>query len=118
MSEAIIHKQICNYIRMQYPDVIFTSEPSGMRLPIGQAKKLKDLRSGNKLPDLWILEPRGTWHGLLIELKAKDAKKTKRSKEQALMLRRLIGKGYYAQFAWGFDAAKQLIDEYFKLKQL
>jgi hypothetical protein len=120
--EEIIHKQICLYLRKQYPDVIFTSEPSGLRLPIGLAVKLSKLRSGAKLPDLWIMEPKANYGGLFIELKAEGILKknweykTPHIKAQAETIKRLIDKGYYASFAVGFEDAKNIIDDYLNQK--
>lgn len=123
-KEEIIHKQICNYIKAKYPYVIFTSEPSGLRLPIGLAVKLKYLRSGAKLPDLWILEPAGEYHGLFIEIKAEGILKkngeykTTHILYQADVIERLIDKGYYASFAVGFDEAIGIINDYMELKKV
>jgi hypothetical protein len=117
-AEKIIHRQICRWLKTQHKDVIFTSEPSGLRLPIGQAKQLKELRSGDKLPDLWILEPVGYHHGMFVELKAGDVinKKgkwvSKHVAEQADTLARLRAKGYYACFGVGFDQTKKRIQAY------
>jgi hypothetical protein len=119
-KEETIHQQLCAYIRAQYPTVIFTSEPSGLRLPIGQATKLKKLRSGSKLPDLWILERRANYGGLFIELKTnydslykKNGEyKTPHVKEQAEVIERLKEKGYAATFAVGFDGARMEVDMY------
>jgi hypothetical protein len=119
-KEETIHQQLCAYIRAQYPTVIFTSEPSGLRLPIGQATKLKKLRSGSKLPDLWILERRANYGGLFIELKTnydslykKNGEyKTPHVKEQAEVIERLKQKGYAATFAVGFDGARMEVDMY------
>jgi hypothetical protein len=71
-QEEIIHIQVCRYIKNQYPCVIFTSEPSGLRLPIGLAKKLKAMRSGSKLPDIWIMEMKNGYGGMFIELKSES----------------------------------------------
>jgi len=122
MSEAHLHSQICQWLRVQHPDIIFTSEASGQRLTIGQAKKAKTLRSGNGLPDLIIFEPRGDFHGLLMELKVvspyrKDGslKKDDHLKEQDETLTRLTQKGYYSEFATGFEEAKSMIEQYLNL---
>jgi hypothetical protein len=118
-KEETIHQQLCAYIRAQYPTIIFTSEPSGLRLPIGQATKLKKLRSGSKLPDLWILERRANYGGLFIELKAEaihkkngELKKDDHLEGQAEMIERLKEKGYAATFAVGFDEARMEVDMY------
>lgn len=120
-SEESLHIAICKYLLLQYPDVIFSSESSGLRLSIGQAVKAKKLRSEAKLPDLMIMEPRGGYHGLLIELKKdpvwlKDGSlsKDKHIQAQAAILDRLKNKGYYAVFGCGLQATMHLIDLYMK----
>ena len=120
-SEAGIQKAVCEYIRLQYPDVIFTSESGGIRLTMGQAVKAKKLRSGNKLPDLMIFEPNQHHIGMFLELKrdrkavflkSGAIKSDEHVKGQALILDRLKGKGYYAAFACGFDDAVSQIEIY------
>jgi hypothetical protein len=120
-QEENLHIAICNYLKLQYPNVIFTSEASGVRMTIGQAVKLKKMRSGGKLPDLWILEPRGGYHGLFLEIKAegilkKDGSfKTKHIEEQNDTIQDLLDKGYHATFVVGFDEAKDEIDSFMAL---
>lgn len=117
-KEESLHIAICDYLRAQYPDVIFTSESSGVRLTIGQAKKAKRMRSGSKLPDIWILEPRHGLCGLFLEVKKESpitnklTYKTPHIAEQAKTMERLYKLGYHAQFVWSFDMAKQVIDNY------
>jgi hypothetical protein len=119
-KEAILHRQVCDYLRKQYPNVLFTSEASGLRLTMGQAVQMKRLRSCNGFPDLMIFEPRGKYHGLLIELKAEGTKllnkndyfATDHLAKQADVIWDLKSKLYYAEFAVGFDEAKRIIDAY------
>lgn len=119
-SEQSIHAQVCAYIKLFYPNVIFTSEASGLRLTIGQAKKMKALRSGSGLPDIWVMEPRTDYHGLFIELKSEGVLKrngeykTPHVREQAEVIARLKEKGYFATFAVGFEDAKNIVDNYLK----
>jgi hypothetical protein len=121
-KEESLQIAISNYIRLQYPDVIFTFEASGLWLPIGLAKKTKAMRSDTGLPDLLIFEPKGKFHGLFIELKAKTIYKKDGGylkddhiEDQTHLLHRLKVKGYMAVFAIGFDDAKKIIDSYFNL---
>lgn len=125
-KEERVHTAVCNYLRLQYPDVIFTSESAGIRLTIGQAAKVKKLRSEAALPDLWIAEPRGGYCGLFLELKRDQAevydkrgklRQTPHIKAQNAMLIRLLEKGYYAAFGCGFDDAKKVIDSYMDLEK-
>ena len=119
-TEAKLHEAICTYIRLQYPDVIFTSEASGIRLPVGYAVKLKKLRSKHTLPDLWILAPRNGYHGLVIELKRQGERVYKKDgsyasehiSDQAETLDALNKDGYNAVFACGYEEAQEIVDEY------
>ena len=124
MSEYNEHRAVCQFIRYKYPDVIFTSDGSGVyNQSIGASVKLKMLKSSTGIPDIIILEARGVYHGLMIEMKStgtavfkKDGtiRANKHLQEQNDMLRRLSWKGYKAEFAIGLDEAIVLIDEYMK----
>lgn len=124
MSEYNEHRAVCQYLRLQHPRVIFTSDGSGIRLPIGLAGKIKHLKSDRGIPDILIFEPKGAYHGLFIEMKKHDEKiykkdgtlrKNEHLEEQAQILLRLTMKGYRAVFAIGRDAAMVEIDNYMKL---
>jgi len=125
MTEENEHKQICDYIRLQYPDIIFNTDLSGIKLTIGQAKKVKKLRSNNSFPDLIIYESRKGKHGLFLELKKTGTvlfnrdgslRKNEHLKAQYDMIEKLRAKGYESHFAVGFEGAKFIIDRYLKLQ--
>ncbi len=68
--EKHVHLAVVNYIKLQYPHVIFRSDTgAGMKLSIGQAKAQKAIQNGMAWPDLFIAEPKGKWQGMFIELK-------------------------------------------------
>jgi hypothetical protein len=120
-KEDSLQKTVCNYLRMQYTQVLFNSDASGLRLPIGLARKQMDLRSGKGFPDLVIYEPRNSYHALFIELKIKSPfkkdgtlLKDEHLEEQLEMHNKLRKLGYACEFVWDFDMAKRLIDEYLK----
>ena len=120
MKEENLHLAVCDYIRLQYPNVLFNSDMSGVKLTMGQAIKAKKLRSCKGFPDLVIYEPRGEHKGLFIELKREGEKiynknggvKSDHLKEQWAVMEKLIEKGYYCVFAIGFEQAKMYIDNY------
>jgi hypothetical protein len=58
MSEALLHQQVADYLRLQHPDVLFHSDfGSGVKLTMGQAVKQKRLNGGRRAwPDLFIAE--------------------------------------------------------------
>lgn len=135
-AEEQIQLAIVNYLRYQYPDVLFRSDAAGFKLSVGQAKKMKALNGGIRAwPDLFIAKPKLMQskdglpifkHGLFLELKKDGTKILKKDgelvadkhiREQAKVLRLLERAGYQAQFAVGFNQAKQIIDEYIGRKK-
>lgn len=138
MSEAELQIMVADYIRIKYPNVLFHSDfGSGIKLTPGQAIKQKRQNGGRRAwPDLFIAEPirilnapegilgvekvAKYYCGLFLELK-KDGTRLKKKdgkwasdhiKEQNEMLERLTFRGYAANFAIGFDDAKNQIDNY------
>lgn len=128
MNESDLQIMVADYLRLQYPDVIFHSDfGSGIKLTIGQATKQKRQNGGRRAwPDMFIAEPRldvdipKVRAGLFLELK-KDGTRLKKKngewasehiKEQVDLLDRLEFRGYKAVFVVGFDEAKRVIDEY------
>ena len=122
MKEKQLHKQICRFIKLQYPKVIFLSDMSGLKVSIGTAIQMKALRSSRGLPDLLLLKPNKDFYGLFIEIKAKTSDvylkdgKTLRNnehvKEQSEMLDRLSKLGYKAVYGIGYDNCINIIKEY------
>jgi len=122
-KEERLQSAVSKYIKLQYPDVVFTSESSGLRVGMGLAVQMKAQRSRHKLPDMIILQPNQNYKGLMLELK-KDRNEiyTKKGElrqnehitEQKKTLDLLNSKGYLALFACGIDEAKTIIDKYLK----
>lgn len=121
--EQILREQVTQYLKLQYPEVIYKVDlESDIRLTIVQGARNKKLQYGRGWPDLFIAQPRGSFSGLFVELKAtsiylKDGKTLKQDphlKEQQAMLNNLVKRGYCAQFAVGFSQAKRLIDAYLR----
>jgi hypothetical protein len=128
MTEKQLHKQITDYLHLQYPKCIFTTDSSGLRMSIGEAVRVKKLRSSNDFPDIMIFEPKPIGKnkdlfyccGLFIEVKIESPFKKKSNdilKEHAgqyEMINKLKERGYWAVFVWTFDMAKDTIDKYLK----
>lgn len=122
MKESDLQVQVAQYIRLQYPKVLFHSDfGAGIKLTQGQAIKQKRQNGGLRgWPDMFLAEPSHGHHGLMIELK-KDGTRLKKKdgtwasthlEEQNEMLNKLQRKGYAAYFAVGFKEAKDIIDDY------
>lgn len=128
MNESDLQMWLADYLRVQYPDVLFHSDfGSGVKLTPGQAVRQKRQNGGRRAwPDMFIAQPRiikgKTYHGLFIELKKEGTRLQKKNgewatdhiSEQAKMLDELKQRGYGATFAVGFDEVKSVIDEYLK----
>lgn len=123
-SEADLQVKVADYLRLQYPSVIFHSDyGSGIKLTMAQAVRQKRQNGGRRAwPDMFIAEPRGESSGIFIELKREGTRLRKKNgdfasehiQEQAKLLEELRRKGYEAEFACGFDEAKTIIDRYLK----
>lgn len=130
MNEKTIHRQVCDYLKYQYPKIIFNTDLSGAcKLTMGQAVAMKRLRSSRGFPDIQIMEPRNGFHALFLELKKDGTNLLKKRvvddygypafasdhiKEQHEMMERLREKGYKCEFAIGFDDAVKIIKDYLK----
>ena len=91
-----------------------------------QASQVKKLRSSRGFPDITLYEPRDRYSALFIELKRTGEKVFRKDgsiytnthlQEQHDMILKLRERGYYADFAIGFDKAKKLVDWYLNLEK-
>jgi hypothetical protein len=119
--EKQVHLAVVNYLKLQYPKVIFRSDyGAGCKLTIGQAKAQKAIQNGMAWPDLFIAEARGGYFGMFIELKDEGINVTDKSgnilkghiTEQRECLENLRNNGYLTYFGLGFDNTKIIIDSY------
>lgn len=133
-TEENLHLKVCDYLRKNYPDVLFRTDfSSGMKMSPGQAAKHKKFQKSRAWPDLFIAESgvvkfkEGDLivnlrkNGMFLELKADDVKLYKKNgemvankhyREQAEMLEKLRKLGYCAEFAVGYDQAIRIITNY------
>ena len=133
MTEAQLQTMVADYLKLQYPDVLFHSDfGSGIKMTKGQAIKQKRQNGGRRgWPDMFIAEPveidKGeiSWrnrHGMFLELKKEGTRiykkdgspATEHIGEQLKVLEALGKKGYACYMVCGFDEAKDVIDEYLK----
>ena len=124
-DEEKIQIAICQYLLLQYPDVYFMTDASGLRLPMGLAVKAKKQRFRHAQLDLVILEPKTYFHGLILEIKRSEDevytkngefRKTSHVIEQNESIRHLSDKRYYVRYAFSFDEAINIIDNYMKVE--
>lgn len=138
VRESTIQNQVADFLRYQYPDVLFHSDfGSSVGMSARQGAQKKRQNGGRRgWPDMFIAKPMyymhtledmleeceqyGVYHGLFLELK-KDGTKlelkdgrwaNEHIQTQAFVLRKLRELGYRAEFAVGFDEAVRIIKEY------
>ena len=123
-EEYQLQKAVCKYLNLQFPDVLYLSDTiASCKLTMQQAVRNKAIqKEGFKCPDLLILEPRGEWHGLFIELKKESPylKSGKLSSNehiqgQAKTIADLKGKKYWACFSWSLEQTIEIIKDYMNL---
>jgi hypothetical protein len=122
-TEFELQKLVCQYLELQYPDVLFLSDTiANLKLTFAQQARNKSIqKNGFHCPDLLILEPKGGFNGLFIELKIEspwkkngELLKNKHIEAQEKSMLKLYSKGYLCTFAWEFEEIKWLIDSYMK----
>lgn len=122
LTEKQVHAQIADYLKILHPDLIFRSDPAGLRLSFGMRKDLHRISNPEKgFPDILILEPIGEYHGLAVEVKKnRDAvykkngtfKKCEHLETQISTMERLDKKGYCTALCCGFEEAITFIESY------
>ncbi len=110
-QESLDQMVLVDWIQRNYPDVIFTSALGGIRTSIYIAIRMKKLGYRKGWPDLFFAEPRSHYHGLFIELKAKDGRA---SPDQVKTIEVLHTRGYQAVVC-ELEEAKYFIGSYLKL---
>lgn len=101
------------YAMGAYPELkLLYHVPNGGKRNAAEAAHLK--RQGVKagVPDLCLPVPRGKYHGLYIELKAKNNQPTE---TQIDWLKALAAQGFKTAVCWGFEAARSVIESYMRL---
>ncbi len=133
-KEKRLSYSVAEYLRLQYPDVVFRFDVAAdIRLNMGQRNIVKNkLHHKRGYHDLTILEPRGQYYGLLLELKkdksevyTKDGKLKRRfnkktnschNQEQMEHLQKMRNKGYCAEYGFGLVDTIKKIKDYMNLK--
>ena len=111
MSEHTEQVAVIQWYRYQYPKYAkyLFSIPNGGVRHIGTAVKLKAEGGLSGISDLFLMMPTNKYHGLFIEMKVKGGKLSDSQKE-------FIGNatlmGYQAVVCYGFEQAKDAINNY------
>jgi hypothetical protein len=111
-SEHTDQCALVQWIRLAHPDVLYFAVPNGEFRNAETARKLKAEGVVAGVPDLMICEPRGAHHGLFVELKRDGAAPSSVKAHQVAFADELKVRGYRCETAFGFYAAKAIIEDY------
>lgn len=109
MKESKLQEAVVTYLSIKYPNVLYCSSLGGIRCSIVQARLAKRCGYVKGMPDLFIYEPKESYHGMAIELKTDKGRATKEQKE---WIKRLNDRGYYAVVSKGFENIIEEINTY------
>lgn len=109
-NELMVQIAVVNWLKYNFPNMLYCASAGGMRTSLSVAKKMKASGYVKGMPDLQIMHPTKTHHGMFIELKAN--KKCYASKEQKEWIVNLNERGYYAVVCKGFDESIEQITNY------
>ncbi len=118
--ETIEQISVVTYIRAQYPDILMTMSPAGVKFGgnpkqrMIQGANMKRMGYVTGTPDLILMEARGPWHGLLIEMKTQGGTACDVSPEQRAFHAIAERKGYRVEVCFGSNEAVNAVDRYMK----
>ena len=97
------------WLRAFYPDLIVAAIPNGGTRKAREAIKLKAEGVLAGMPDLFIAEIVGNFHGLFIEMKSEGGVL---SQEQKKIHAQLLLRGYAVQVCRSFEEGKIAVEKY------
>ena len=100
---------VANYLKLQYPGVLFCHIPNGGNRSAREGARFKAMGIKPGMPDVMIFKSVGNWAGLAIELKVKP---NKVQLTQLECLKALAMEAWKAEICWSFEEAKNVIDCY------
>ena len=98
----------------QLNHILCNHTPNEGKRSLAEGKKLKEMGLSKGFPDISILEPRGKYHGLYIEMKRKGNSPTD---DQIKWLMELRARGYATALCYSADEAIAKIEKYMKLRK-
>ena len=111
-GEAREQEAVVTWCRLNHIPVVHIPNEGKRSAAVGAALKRAGLQKG--FPDLFFPLPRGSFHGLFIEMKYGKNKTTPEQKE---CLAALTQNGYLCAVCYGCDDAIRTIRAYFKAKK-
>lgn len=107
--ESRLQQTCVEWFRLKYKDKIIFAIPNGGSRNILEAVALKRQGVLKGVPDLFIAEPVGKFHGLWIEMKVM---KNKLTDEQKNMIEALNQRGFRAEVCREFETFQKMVEGY------
>ena len=101
------------YIKLLYPKTLMTIAPAGIKMNIRTGLRFRKMGYSVGTPDILIFEPRGKYHGLLIEMKKIGGKVSKAQKRWIAEANKRL---YKVVVCYGAVQAYEIINKYFDEK--
>ena len=118
-SEYVLQCQCIQWLRWQYPDVLFTSVPAGMKAHKIHAIKMKMMGYNKGYPDICIEEPRANYHGMRVELKTEEYRNRKNgglSTDQIWWIDQLQKRAYWVKVCYNLDEFVEAVTDYMTMR--
>ena len=109
MTEHSIQARVVQFVKAFYPDTLIFSVPNGA--PVSANNRVRLYKEGllAGIPDLFILEQKKGFNGLMIEFKTTTGKT---SKAQDKLIIELANRGYLVYVARCHKTAIQIFEDY------
>lgn len=98
-----------SYTRFNHPEIIIFHVPNEGAIPPQYRQKLIEMGLLSGVSDLILLEPRGDYHGALIEMKRSNKSDSSVKPDQVDFLRWGRSKGYFTAVCYGAQAYKNFL---------
>lgn len=95
-------------------NILCNHTPNEGKRSYSEGRKLKEMGLSKGFPDISILEPKGKYHGLYIEMKRKG---NKLSEDQIKWLMELRARGYATALCFSANEAIDKIEKYMSLRR-
>jgi hypothetical protein len=121
MSESTEQQTLIQWFNIQYPQYFLIAYPNGQwvagtgKLRYALIRKYKAEGMKNGVSDLFLCVRRAGYGGLWLEMKDRGKKASSLSKDQRQWLSDMREAGYMAEWAPGFDEAREVIERYLEL---
>lgn len=116
LLESAEQSSVIAWFFLQHPELsdLLVHIPNGQNVGTATGARLKRMGLRAGFPDLFLYVPRGTWHGMAIEMKTTTGRP---SVLQLKYQKLLTEQGYLSAVCYGFDDARELINKYLNLQR-